>query len=113
MAIEAGHPTLGSKQGRRPRHSPGEPMSATPRSILLSLLAGLSLIAGVAGAGAQAAPKPQPAYDLGGGQGRVEYREYGLNAGVLHSSLTYLPSRWTKAERLPVYVMVHGCGTTA
>ena len=88
-------------------------MSATPRSILLSLLAGLSLIAGVAGAGAQAAPKPQPAYDLGGGQGRVEYREYGLNAGVLHSSLTYLPSGWTKAERLPVYVMVHGCGTTA
>lgn len=88
-------------------------MWTTPRSVLMSVLAGLSLLAGALGAGAQAAPKPQPAYDLGGGQGRVEYREHGLNDGVLHSTLTYLPSGWTKAERLPVYVMVHGCGTTA
>jgi poly(3-hydroxybutyrate) depolymerase len=52
-------------------------------------------------------------YDLAGGDGHVEYRNYGTVDGINFDYLVYLPVGWKKSERLPVYVMLHGCGTTA
>lgn len=89
-------------------------MSNPSRPRLLRVLVAVAVGAVSLSVPAQAAPgKGAPTYDLGGGQGHVEYREYGKDDGILFSSLTYLPSGWTKGERLPVYVMIHGCGTTA
>src|SRR5688572_3334088 len=89
-------------------------MSRPSRPRLLRVLVAVAVGAVGLSAAAQAAPpEPAPTYDLGGGQGHVEYRVYGEDDGITFTSLTYLPARWTKAERLPVYVMIHGCGTTA
>jgi poly(3-hydroxybutyrate) depolymerase len=54
-----------------------------------------------------------PSYDLGGGKGRVAHRVYGVVDGLTFDYLVYLPVGWKPAERLPLYVMVHGCATTA
>jgi poly(3-hydroxybutyrate) depolymerase len=65
----------------------------------------------------------EPPYDLGGGQGSVERVDYGTfdipngptstYGPVRYDYLIYTPVGWTRAEQLPVYVLVHGCGTTA
>lgn len=89
-------------------------MTRSPRRLIAvgMVLAFGALLGSHVSAGA--APAASAAkYDLGGGKGHVEYRSYGLVDGRLTTSLTYLPARWSKAQRLPVYVMVHGCGTTA
>lgn len=52
-------------------------------------------------------------YDLGGGKGHVEYRKFGTVDGLNFDYLVYLPDGWNRGDRLPLYVMMHGCGTTA
>ncbi|MCZ1004105.1 hypothetical protein O1M63_49175 [Streptomyces mirabilis] len=50
--------------------------------------------------------------DTAGVAGRVDHRTYEGSTGV-NDYLVYVPERWKPSERLPLYVMVHGCGTTA
>lgn len=52
-------------------------------------------------------------YDLAGGKGRVVHRTYGKFGGVVYDYLVYLPRGWKKTDRLPLYMAVHGCGTSA
>ncbi|MBO2448697.1 hypothetical protein J4573_16465 [Actinomadura barringtoniae] len=48
----------------------------------------------------------------GGGAGRVDQRTYHATTGD-NSYLVYVPQGWNGAEKLPLYVMLHGCGSTA
>jgi poly(3-hydroxybutyrate) depolymerase len=50
--------------------------------------------------------------DTAGGGGRVEQQTYRASTGV-NDYLVYVPQGWKKTDKLPLYVMVHGCGTTA
>ncbi|MFI7294889.1 alpha/beta hydrolase family esterase [Streptomyces sp. NPDC050121] len=50
--------------------------------------------------------------DTAGGEGHVDQRTYEASTGV-NDYLVYVPKGWKPADRLPLYVMVHGCGTTA
>ncbi|MFZ3572242.1 alpha/beta hydrolase family esterase [Streptomyces sp. BH097] len=50
--------------------------------------------------------------DTAGGEGRVDHRTYQASTGV-NDYLVYVPKGWKPSEKLPLYVMVHGCGTTA
>jgi poly(3-hydroxybutyrate) depolymerase len=50
--------------------------------------------------------------DTAGGRGRVDHRTYHAKTGV-NDYLVYVPRGWKKTDKLPLYVMVHGCGTTA
>ncbi|MHC5263532.1 extracellular catalytic domain type 1 short-chain-length polyhydroxyalkanoate depolymerase [Streptomyces sp. UC4497] len=50
--------------------------------------------------------------DAGGGQGRVDHRTYSASTGV-NDYLVYVPEGWKETDELPLYVNLHGCGTTA
>jgi poly(3-hydroxybutyrate) depolymerase len=52
-------------------------------------------------------------YDLGGGKGRLHHRVYGKFDDIRFSYLVYMPEGWKRTQRLPLYVAVHGCGTSA
>ncbi|MFJ7773027.1 alpha/beta hydrolase family esterase [Streptomyces sp. NPDC097107] len=50
--------------------------------------------------------------DIAGSAGRVDHRTYEAATGV-NDYLVYVPKGWKPSDKLPLYVMVHGCGTTA
>lgn len=63
---------------------------------------------------AHAGPSPQASVDAASGAsgaGRVDKGAYTTLEGTFNY-LAYLPVGWKKSERLPLYVMLHGCGTT-
>jgi poly(3-hydroxybutyrate) depolymerase len=52
--------------------------------------------------------------DAAGGAGHVDHHAYdGPGATGLNDYLVYVPNGWKKNDQVPLYVMVHGCGTTA
>jgi poly(3-hydroxybutyrate) depolymerase len=55
---------------------------------------------------------PPASADTAGGAGRVDQRTYQATTGV-NTYLVYVPQGWKETDRLPLYVMLHGCGTTA
>ncbi|MBO2448695.1 hypothetical protein J4573_16455 [Actinomadura barringtoniae] len=57
-----------------------------------------------------AAPATAAATAKGGGH--VDHRTYRASTGT-NDYLVYVPRGWKPTDRLPLYVMVHGCGTTA
>ncbi|MGW5569911.1 extracellular catalytic domain type 1 short-chain-length polyhydroxyalkanoate depolymerase [Nocardia thailandica] len=73
-------------------------------------LAAASLLA--FGALAVISPSAPAEPDTTGGQGQVTTRNYPSASG-LNDYLVYTPRGWKSSDRLPLYVMVHGCGTTA
>lgn len=77
----------------------------------LTLAVALVAVAGLTLAGpSSAAPK----YPLEGGKGHVTHHPYGKAAnGITYDYLVYTPVGWKKSERLPVYVVLHGCATSA
>ncbi|KUO05550.1 extracellular catalytic domain type 1 short-chain-length polyhydroxyalkanoate depolymerase [Streptomyces caeruleatus] len=50
--------------------------------------------------------------DTAGGAGHVERRVYEAATGT-NEYLVYVPQGWKETDRLPLYVMLHGCLTTA
>jgi poly(3-hydroxybutyrate) depolymerase len=55
-----------------------------------------------------------PAHYQGQGRGTVDHYQLGkLNGGVLYSYLVYKPVGWTTRDRLPLMVVLHGCGLSA
>ncbi|MFI6369065.1 alpha/beta hydrolase family esterase [Nocardia sp. NPDC050630] len=78
------------------------------RAWLCALFALAGLVALVSAAPVSSADPVHTA----GGPGRVDHRIYRSQAGG-NDYLVYVPRDWKPSERLPVYVMVHGCGTTA
>ena len=75
---------------------------------LRALLTAVVLVAGMALPGNAAAK-----YDLGGGKGRLDHHVYGKVGDIAFDYLVYMPAGWKRGDRLPVYVAVHGCGTSA
>ncbi|WP_167746294.1 extracellular catalytic domain type 1 short-chain-length polyhydroxyalkanoate depolymerase [Streptomyces melanosporofaciens] len=60
-----------------------------------------------------AVPSASAATDgTGGGEGRVDHRTYRTSTGE-NDYLVYVPKGWKESDRLPLYVNLHGCGTTA
>jgi poly(3-hydroxybutyrate) depolymerase len=75
--------------------------------VVANLLAGF----GIASA-APAGPIDQNVIDPAGGHGHVDKWTYEASTGT-NEFLVYVPQDWRKPNRLPLYVMVHGCATTA
>jgi poly(3-hydroxybutyrate) depolymerase len=52
--------------------------------------------------------------DPAGGLGHVDHHPYeGPGGTEVNDYLVYVPEDWQPTDRLPLFVMVHGCGTTA
>ena len=76
--------------------------SAVVAAIAVALLTG--------GVPVKAKPKTDGA---GSAPGVVHHHPYGTVGEITFDYLVYTPAGWRPTDRLPVYVMVHGCGTTA
>src|SRR5688572_19140729 len=74
----------------------------------------VTLLAGPVVDASATRPPDAPQIDPAGGGGHVDHHPYdGLGATGLNDYLVYVPSGWKAKDELPLYVMVHGCGTTA
>ncbi|MFH8491068.1 extracellular catalytic domain type 1 short-chain-length polyhydroxyalkanoate depolymerase [Streptomyces longisporoflavus] len=76
-------------------------------SDVLAVFAAMSLLVLAGAPTASAAPDA-----AGGGQGRVDQRTYSASTGE-NDYLVYVPKDWKESDELPLYVNLHGCGTTA
>ena len=91
----------------------GTKMGIARRSRLLIAVAVAVLAAGLGiTAPTNAAPPPEPTIE--GGRGQLDHHDYGVtNGGIPYDYLVYVPEGWKRTDNLPLYVMLHGCATTA
>jgi poly(3-hydroxybutyrate) depolymerase len=82
-----------------------------PRTVLRLLTAAAVVVVAAVALPAVAAPAKQ--YSTEGGQGRMTHHVYGEVDGLKYDWLVYTPAGWKASERLPLYVVVHGCASTA
>lgn len=101
-----GEPPL-SGAGTRPRRRTRLLRVLTPL-----VVGGVLALAPVPAAGAASPVETASTLDPAGGAGRVDQRTYRASTGT-NDYLVYVPRGWKETDELPLYVMLHGCGTTA
>jgi poly(3-hydroxybutyrate) depolymerase len=76
-------------------------------------LGALMTLTAAADEGATATASAKKTYSLYGGKGRMTHHVYGKVNGLSYDWLVYTPVGWKKSERLPLYLVLHGCASTA
>ncbi|MGW5517535.1 extracellular catalytic domain type 1 short-chain-length polyhydroxyalkanoate depolymerase [Nocardia africana] len=90
------------------QRNPARPRRRAEKRTALTAVAALAL-----GLALTAAPPHAAATeDTGGGNGHLDHHASLTEHGV-NDYLVYAPAGWKPSDRLPLYVMLHGCGTTA